>query len=256
MKYKVLITTSGIGSRLGKITNYTNKCLVRVGTKPVISHIIESYPKEITFVITLGYYGNQVKDFLEIAYPNINFEFVNVDNFNGPGSSLLYSLLKAKKNLEIPFIYHACDTITSETIPPPNKNWIAGYDGKDSSSYASLSTIGSKVSDIHRKGHMNFDCLHMGLVGIFDYKYFWKNAYSIIKNHPNDSTLGDVDVLKQIIPEKSFDIISCRDWFDIGSIEGLVHAKNKFTKNNFNVLDKLAESIYVVDNHIIKFFSE
>ena len=32
MKHKVLITTSGIGSRLGKITNYTNKCLVRVGS--------------------------------------------------------------------------------------------------------------------------------------------------------------------------------------------------------------------------------
>jgi len=67
MKFKVVITTSGVGSRLGKITDYTNKCLVRVGKKPAISHIIESYPKETDFVITIGYFGNQVKDFLEIA---------------------------------------------------------------------------------------------------------------------------------------------------------------------------------------------
>ena len=43
-EYKVLITTSGIGSRLGNLTKYTNKCLVRVGKKPTLSYIIESYP--------------------------------------------------------------------------------------------------------------------------------------------------------------------------------------------------------------------
>ena len=35
-EYKVLITTSGIGSRLGDLTTYTNKCLVRIGNKPAI----------------------------------------------------------------------------------------------------------------------------------------------------------------------------------------------------------------------------
>ena len=53
-EYKVLITTSGIGSRLGDLTKYTNKSLVRVGDKPAISHIIESYPEDTKFVVTLG----------------------------------------------------------------------------------------------------------------------------------------------------------------------------------------------------------
>ena len=43
--HKVLITTSGIGSRLGKLTDFTNKSLVRIGDKPAISHIVEYYPK-------------------------------------------------------------------------------------------------------------------------------------------------------------------------------------------------------------------
>ncbi len=256
MKYKVLITTSGIGSRLGKITNYTNKCLVRVGAKPVISHIIESYPRDTSFVITLGYFGNQVLDFLKIAYPDRKFEFVKVDKFKGTGSSLLYSLIQAKDKLQIPFIYHACDTIITEDIPDPSKNWIAGYKGKDSTSYASLSTIGISVNDIHRKGHMNYDYLHMGLIGVNNYIDFWKNADLIINNKPKDSTLGDVDVLKKIIPNNYFEIVSFKNWFDIGSIEGLVHAKKKLSTNKFHVLDKLAESIFQIDNHIIKFFNE
>ena len=74
--YKVLITTSGVGSRLGNLTDFTNKCLVRVGDKPAISHVIESYPQDTKFVITLGHFGQYVEEFLTLAYPNRNFTFV------------------------------------------------------------------------------------------------------------------------------------------------------------------------------------
>ena len=49
--HKVLITTSGIGSRLGKLTDFTNKSLVRIGDKPAISHIIEHYPKDTSYFV-------------------------------------------------------------------------------------------------------------------------------------------------------------------------------------------------------------
>ena len=83
--YKVLITTSGTGSRLGEITQYTNKSLVKVGKKPAISYIIEQYPKNTEFIITVGYFGNQVRDFLKLVYPDRIFRFVDVDKYEGPG---------------------------------------------------------------------------------------------------------------------------------------------------------------------------
>ena len=45
--YKVLITASGLGSRLGNLTKFTNKGLVRIGKKPALSYIIESYPDDV-----------------------------------------------------------------------------------------------------------------------------------------------------------------------------------------------------------------
>ena len=58
---KVLITTSGIGSRLGNLTKFTNKALVRVGRRPAISYIIDEYPSDTEFIVTLGHYGDQVR---------------------------------------------------------------------------------------------------------------------------------------------------------------------------------------------------
>src|SRR5260221_9455211 len=127
MHHRVLITTSGIGSRLGEITKYTNKALVRVGKKPALSYIIEAYPKSTEFVVTLGHFGNHVKDFLKLVYPERKYIFISVDKFVGPGSSLGYSMLQAKNALQVPFIFHASDTIVDEKIKLPTTNWLGGF---------------------------------------------------------------------------------------------------------------------------------
>ena len=119
MQYKVLLTASGIGSRLGELTGFTNKSLVTIGNKPALARIVEQYPEDIEFVVTLGYFGDHVKQFLEIAYPSRKFTFVNVKNYDGEGSSLGWSQLCAKQYLQCPFIYNACDTIVTSRPPSP-----------------------------------------------------------------------------------------------------------------------------------------
>ena len=79
MGYRVVIPTAGIGSRLGSLTKYINKSLVSIANRPIISHVIEQFPDDCEFVIALGYKGNLVKDFLELAYPDRKFFFAEVD---------------------------------------------------------------------------------------------------------------------------------------------------------------------------------
>jgi NDP-sugar pyrophosphorylase family protein len=256
MKYKVLVTTSGIGSRLGELTKFTNKSLVRIGKKPAISYIVELYPPSVPIVVTLGYYGAQVRDFLTLAYPSRKFIFVEVKKFEGKGSSLLYSMIKAEKYLQTPFIYHACDTIVSDKVPQPSHNWIGGFRGKGSSQYASFDVLDNEVQEIYDKGTMEPDYLHIGLVGINDYKEFWKKAKHIYKERPNDGSNNDVFVIRKMLEEGvTFKIKRFREWHDTGNVESLLLARKDLDESSF-VLEKIDESIFLFDKFVIKFFAD
>jgi hypothetical protein len=252
--FKVLITTSGIGSRLGEYTKFTNKTLVRIGAKPVISHIIDSYTKEAEFVVTLGYFGQQVQDYLEIAHPDRKFDFVTVDKFEGPGSSLLYSILCAKKLLMSPFVFHASDTIVDQQLPEPTFNWNAGYIGAGSSHYASFDIQGDRVQCYYPKGNLRSDFLHIGVIGIKNYQLFWDLAQSIYQKNSDKQGLSDVDVMHEFICCDQVVPYKVNKWYDIGNVQSLNMAKEHISSDGLSVLDKNEESVFKLNGEIIKFF--
>jgi NDP-sugar pyrophosphorylase family protein len=253
--YKVLITTSGLGSRLGSLTDYTNKCLVRVADKPTISYIIEMYPKDTKFVITLGHFGSHVKQFLQLAYPDYNFTFIEVDKYKGEGSSLGYSILQCKHELNCPFIFHASDTIVKGfEIPKLDKNWIVGSYKKDSSQYRTLNLNEGKLVKINEKGELGFDFSYIGLAGIKNHGLFFYNLEKLIYGDHKDTS--DVHVINNMLPEVDFYYKEAThgSWFDIGNTSELTKTRKAF-KSNIEVLDKKDESIFFFDDFVIKFFS-
>ena len=230
-EHKVLITTSGIGSRLGSLTDFTNKTLVRVGDKPAISHIVENYAKETQFVITLGHYGVHVKDYLELAYPDRSFTFIQVDNYKGSGSSLLHSMKSAKNNLLCPFIFHACDAIVLDEIPKPDKNWIAGARVSPADQYRTLNVTSSKtLTGINEKGELTYDYAYPGLVGIKDFEAFWETLEEVVAND-QDTQLSDCHVIDKMVNEKfiDFTLFEIAQWHDIGEPSSLKKSRREIT---------------------------
>lgn len=252
-EYKVLITTSGVGARLGELTKFTNKCLVRVGKKPAISYIVEKYPEEIELVITLGYFGNQVKDFLTIAYPNRKFTFIEIDKYEGDGSSLGYSLLQAKNVLQCPFIFHASDTIVTDCIKKPNHNWLGVCEKENHSQYRTVGLEGH--FKIYDKGDFGSNYAYIGLAGINDFKGFWSALESEYKSNPLDNTLSDCHAINRLINIKTWNVHYFNEWLDIGNVSELKKARENIS-DKFNILDKVDESIFIFDDFVIKFFND
>lgn len=259
-KFKVLITTSGLGQRLGDLTQFTNKSLIRIGKKPILSYILEAYPKDTEFVITVGYFADQIKDFIKIAYPNLKVTFVDVDKYQGPGTSLGYSMLQAKKYLQCPFIFHCNDTIISENIPAPTVNWNGGFRGDSSANYSTFSLSKDKVGLINDKGALDFDFIHIGLVGIKDYESFWYNLESLylgsLYKETQDTSLNDCKVMNLMIGQgKDFVVKEFTSWLDTGNADGLNKAREKLSEGFYN-LDKPGESIFIFHKFVIKFYSD
>ncbi len=257
--YKVLITTSGTGSRLGDLTNYTNKALIKIGDKLAISYIIEKYNKECEFIITLGYYGKYVKDFLELAYPNYNFKFIWVDKYEGEGSSLGYSLLCAKHELQTPFIYHCCDCITIDDIEIPSENCLYVNKRTNSSLYATINILNEQdIMKINKKGELNFDYSYIGIAFIKDFLDFWNCLQNIYNINKNNSSLSDVDVHIDMmtILNKQYKYKIIPNWYDSGNITEVNDIISKKFICKYNVLNKNDESICFLNDYVIKFFHD
>ena len=256
---KVLITTSGIGSRLGNITKNLNKSLIRIGNKFALCHIIDNFDYKTTdFIITLGYQGHLVKEFLKIAYENHNFIFVNIDNYDGIGSSLVYSLLQTKKYLQTPFLFICCDSLFIDDISFNDfdkKNYLYVAKSNDSSFYTSVNICGNEIIKMNDKGEKVFDYVYTGISYIYDYENYWKNMIDLYDKKSSNKELGDIDVISSLIlTNHKFNFKLLNEWFDIGNINSFNIALKKF-HCDYDILHKDNEAICFMDTKVIKFIN-
>jgi NDP-sugar pyrophosphorylase family protein len=256
---KVIITTSGQGSRLNVLTKHTNKSLIKLGDKFAICYIIESYPVKTEFIITIGYKGKLVKDFLELAYPDHTFIFVEIDKFEGDGSSLGYSLYQTRKYIDSPFFFHCCDCILENTFKIINnfdENIIYSYASNkiESNNYATITNKQEYVLSINDKNADKYDSIYIGLSFIKDYKLFFEILEKILISNEYGTSLSDIHIMRQMLNNNiNFKNIKVNKWIDIGDINIISKYENTF-RCKYEVLHKNNESICFVNNRVIKFF--
>lgn len=253
MIYKVFIPTAGLGTRLGQLSKNINKALVAVDNKPVISHVIEKFPKNVEIVVALGYKGNLVRDYLQIAHPDRKMTFVDVDPYCGPGSGLGYTVLECESFLQCPFVFCTNDALILEKIPPPTENWMGFTDIENNENYRSV-RIGKDdfVEELYEKDEGVNVKPYIGLAGINDYKSFWKNMTDGVLY--GSIQIGESYGLRKMIEDNVKIKAKSFTWHDTGNLKNLAMARKVFKrKNSPEILEKPNEAIWFVNNRAIKF---
>ena len=254
MEFKVFIPAAGTGSRLGSVCQYLNKSLVSVGARPAICHIIDKFSPQTRFVIALGYKGSLLRQFLQLAYADRQFEFVEVSPFEGPGSGLGLTVLACREHLQCPFVFCSCDTIVSEAIPAPVENWMGYSDVANAGSYRTINLVGESVREIREKRAVGAQPhAYIGLAGIRDYATFWKSMTSGAANVILEQ--GESHGLRSLLNRGS----RARrfNWYDTGSVEGLAATRVAFHPEGApNILPKSNEDIWFVGGNVIKFSAD
>ncbi|GAC15214.1 phosphotransferase [Aliiglaciecola lipolytica] len=250
MSFRVFIPTAGIGSRLKGLSKHINKALVTIADKPAISHIVEKFPIDVEIVVALGYKADSVREFLTLAYPERTFLFRHVSKYEGEGSGLGLTLLECQDLLQCPFVFCSNDTLVTNDIPVPDKNWMGYFNAQDNSQYRSLRIRTGVIEEICAKGAEGDVKTYIGLAGIKDFEQFWQAMVS--DNSGSAINIGESFGLRHLLPKKIFPIEF--DWHDTGNLPALEVTRRNFKRKvDANILEKEEEAIWFVNGKVIKF---
>ena len=249
-KPALCILTAGKGSRMGDYAQHINKGLLPIGNKAIISDIIDKTPKDYDIVIALGYKSKQVIEYCKAAHPNRNFQFVNIENYEGPNTGPGTTLLQCKKYLQRPFYFTTADCLIKDNLPLLNYNWLGMYPTSIPEIYSTGNISKDlKINDFKNKSKEGYNHAFIGLCGILDFELFWNELESNIGNTG--------EVVSAFYNIKKYDAhAKLLNWYDIGTIENYIKAQETFKSKKFGIPKTNGQFLYKINNRCIKMFQE
>ena len=250
----VCILTSGKGTRMAALGKILNKALHTIDGKAIITHIINKFPRNTEFVVSVGFLGDQVRNYLQIAHGERKISFVEVDNFDGPGSGPGYSLLCCRSLLDKPFYFVSCDTLWDNELDwKLDKNWfgVAHVSPSDSVHYCNLKVIGTTVVELRDKCRVEDESYQafVGLCHIRDYHLFWAALESTEKIAGEHQISNGIRALIAKTGAQAINIA----WTDVGDASKYKQAVSRYENFDFS---KENEALFIVNRKVIKFFAD
>lgn len=246
----VLILAAGKGERLKSLTEKTNKALIPINNQAVISKIIKKFPIDYKFVISLGYKGEMIEEYLKLSFPNHDFEFIYIDDIESSNSGPGYSALACKQYLKRPFYIITVDCLISSPLPPLSGNWLGvhqtGYPEKYSTVLFDDKNIIQEFSDKSVKG---YDHAFIGIGAINDYEIFWNELENNIENG---------ELVSAFVNPKSYPNFTAIeiDWYDTGNLDDLEKAKQYFQDKPLSLTKSNFEYVYKEEDKFIKLIED
>lgn len=253
---KVCILAAGIGGRLGNLTKNFNKAFIRIGDMGAISHIINYFPKHYEFIITTGYLGDELEQYVKLCHPDLNIRFVKNVIYSGSGAGPGYSLNTCNEFLQEPFYIWTTDTLVNDFSITEDHNWIGYCEAKnEDGEYSCVDVDGENVINnfYEKKENVYTNNAYIGCSFVLDYENFWKgmaNNPITIQNQFQVSAGFNSLLQNNIVYGKKL------QWHDTGNLEKLQKTREQFPAKIKN-LDKDDEEIYFFNNEfVVKYFKD
>jgi NDP-sugar pyrophosphorylase family protein/mannose-6-phosphate isomerase-like protein (cupin superfamily) len=242
----VLVLSAGLGSRLGNLTKNVNKAMLPINNKAIISYIIDKFPKEYEFIVALGYKGEELKQYCQLAYSEHNFTFITIDKYEGEGSGPGYSSLQCKQYLQRPFYFVVADCIIDSKMPHLDGNWLGVYPTAYPEKYSTVQLDkDDNITSFVNKSTEGYDNAFIGLASIWDYQIFWNELEANIKS-------GEVvSAFENISKYPGFKAKHLK-WLDTGNLDDLNRTKEYFNDNPLS-LYKVTDEITYKTSKFVKF---
>lgn len=248
---KVCILAAGQGSRSAGAAMKIHKALLPLGNIAAISRIIAQFPIDASFVVALGHYADQMRDYLNQAHGDRDIVYVDVDRVTGPGSGPGYSLLCCRPFLQEPFIFTACDTLTDAAPPSLEDNWVGVSPVDQPERWCTVDADDNGLVRGLRYKLPSASCLaFIGIAGVRDYVAFWSAlARGLAENGESQVNAG----LEALTP---YGLRAAPlSWLDVGDEEGYAAGLARYERNH-SFVGKTTDLTYRLGDRVLKFFAD
>lgn len=242
----VLILAAGYGRRMGPFSRMVNKGLVPYGDKPLISHIIDKFPKETTkFVIACGHMGQQVYDYVSSVHDDKDIVFVNIPDYSEGNTGPATTIQHCADHIRGGFLWLACDTLFDfDYTKRMDHNWIGVYpvDSTISQDYCWIRRDGDDLIEVNNK--VKNDTAVDAFIGLM---YCKDDEYlnNLIARKAKETYEGFAG-----LELKAHTVSS---WLDFGTYEKWQAINSKMQENSFVKPDEI---FYHDNGRVIKYFAK
>ena len=243
----VIIPTAGTGSRMGNYTKNLNKALLPYKDKPVLAHIIDNFPRDTKFIIPVGYFAQQIKDFCKVAYADRDITFVEILDYTSDKSGTATTVKQCKEYITGPFWYIPCDTYFNQSIADKVDKADCYFVKTVSENQTYLYTMfdldnSFKIKNITFKQPQ--PDTWAAFTGV-SYIYNWQEFFERLSN------ITTVEIIDTI--EIGNETASLNTWLDFGSPEIYKTELTKSQKFDFTKTDELT---YICNNRVVKWYAD
>lgn len=221
-----VILAAGKGTRLRPITDTLPKPLVDVCGKPLICHILDALPRNITNItIVVGYLGEQVQARVGKTYQGMSVKYVEQESLNGTGGAL--ELLRR--------------TIAEATLVVNADDIYAVHDLARLTQFP-LAVLARRTNDtVANPFEVSNEHLLKGFLpkqGIVSGETYWQNcgAYMIDPRYFLEPAVeipvrGSVEIsaphtLTALARHEKVHVVEATEWLPVGTPEELAHARS------------------------------
>lgn len=258
-----VITAAGRGTRIGRVGEKLHKSLVPLNGQAVLSHIIGLAPINARIIICVGHMADQIRDYIELAHPQLDVTFVDVPNWDQPDGGPGASLLAARDAVgDDDMVFTSCDTLWERD----QRLW------REQGSWIGIAPI-PPGTDIMRWTTVNVDAQALNVLHINDKNsimstftpetYAWTGLGFIQRGVIRSFWHGIADIFggntegeTQIVPglERIRESLTPRfiNWTDVGDEMAYRHAVQRFTGYDFVKVDQ-ATYVLPSEGRVVKF---